>query len=57
CMSCSGMHAWCGPCAVEAHQNLPFHKVQKWNGTHYQTASLMELGFLWHIGHGGGPCP
>ncbi|KIN95435.1 hypothetical protein M404DRAFT_165956, partial [Pisolithus tinctorius Marx 270] len=57
CMSCIGVHAWCGPCAVEAHQNLPFHKVQKWNGTHYQATSLMELGFLWHIGHGSLPCP
>ncbi|KAI6010015.1 hypothetical protein EDC04DRAFT_2581306 [Pisolithus marmoratus] len=47
----------CGPCAVKAHRSLPFHKVQRWNGTHYQPTSLMELGFLWHIGHGGDPCP
>ncbi|KAI6008944.1 hypothetical protein EDC04DRAFT_2610794 [Pisolithus marmoratus] len=57
CMSCTGVHAWCGPCAVKAHRNLPFHKVQRWNGTHYEPTSLMELGFLWHIGHGGDPCP
>ncbi|KAI5999588.1 hypothetical protein EDD15DRAFT_2160384, partial [Pisolithus albus] len=57
CMSCTGVHAWCGPCAVKAHRNLPFHKVQRWNGTHYQATSLMDLGFLWHVGHGGGPCP
>ncbi|KAI6008061.1 hypothetical protein EDC04DRAFT_2582223, partial [Pisolithus marmoratus] len=53
CMSCIGMHAWCGPCAVKAHRNLPFHKVQRWNGTHYQATSLMALGFSWHVGHGG----
>ncbi|KAI6094157.1 hypothetical protein EDD16DRAFT_1500144 [Pisolithus croceorrhizus] len=52
-MSYTGVHAWCGPCTVKAHRNLPFHKVQRWNGTHYQPMSLMELGFLWHIGHGG----
>ncbi|KAI6127050.1 hypothetical protein F5141DRAFT_1210355 [Pisolithus sp. B1] len=57
CMSCAGVHAWCGPCAVKAHRSLPFHKVQRWNGAHYQSTSLMELGFLWHIGHGGDPCP
>ncbi|KAI6137144.1 hypothetical protein F5141DRAFT_1230928 [Pisolithus sp. B1] len=57
CMSCTGAHAWCGPCAVKAHKNLPFHKVQRWNGAHYQPTSLMDLGFLWHIGHGGDPCP
>ncbi|KIK25780.1 hypothetical protein PISMIDRAFT_96117 [Pisolithus microcarpus 441] len=56
-MSCTGVHSWCGPCAVRAHRNLPFHKVQRWNGTHYEPTSLMELGFLWHIGHGGDPCP
>ncbi|KAI5993177.1 hypothetical protein EDC04DRAFT_2613445 [Pisolithus marmoratus] len=56
-MSCTGVHAWCGPCAVKAHRNLPFHKVQRWNGTHYEPTSLMELGFLWHIGHGGDPFP
>ncbi|KAI6099228.1 hypothetical protein EDD16DRAFT_1490163 [Pisolithus croceorrhizus] len=56
-MSCAGVHAWCGPCAVKVHRNLPFHKVQRWNGTHYQPTSLMDLCFLWHIGHGGDPCP
>ncbi|KAI6116658.1 hypothetical protein EDD16DRAFT_1520467 [Pisolithus croceorrhizus] len=57
CMSCAGVHAWCSPCAVKVHRNLPFHKVQRWNGAHYQPTSLMDLGFLWHIGHGGDPCP
>ncbi|KAI6040541.1 hypothetical protein EDC04DRAFT_2602333 [Pisolithus marmoratus] len=57
CMSCTGVHAWCGPCAVKVHRNLPFHKVQRWNGNHYQDTSLMELGFLWHVGHGGGGVP
>ncbi|KAI6006387.1 hypothetical protein EDC04DRAFT_2583076, partial [Pisolithus marmoratus] len=57
CMSCTHVHAWCGPCTVKVHRNLPFHKVQRWNGTHYQATSLMELGFLWHMGHGGEPCP
>ncbi|KAI6040015.1 hypothetical protein EDC04DRAFT_2602760 [Pisolithus marmoratus] len=57
CMSCAGVHSWCGPCAVKAHRNLPFHKVQRWNGTHYEPTCLMVLGFLWHIGHGGDPCP
>ncbi|KAI6101699.1 hypothetical protein EDD16DRAFT_1525810 [Pisolithus croceorrhizus] len=57
CMSCTAAHAWCGPCAVKAHTNFPFHKVQRWNGAHYQPTSFMDLGFLWHIGHGGDPCP
>ncbi|KAI6016300.1 hypothetical protein BKA83DRAFT_4128925 [Pisolithus microcarpus] len=56
CMSCTGVHAWCGPCTVKACRNLPLHKVQRWNGTHYQPTSLIELGFLWHTGHGGDPC-
>ena len=57
CMSCRGTHAWCGPCAVKVHKNLPFHKLQSWDGTHYQAISLVDLGFVWYIGHGGDPCP
>ncbi|KAI6094266.1 hypothetical protein EV401DRAFT_1896361 [Pisolithus croceorrhizus] len=57
CMACTGVHAWCGPCTVKAQRNLPFHKAQRWNGTHYQPTSLMELGFFLHIGHRGDLCP
>ncbi|KAI6100513.1 hypothetical protein F5141DRAFT_1204836 [Pisolithus sp. B1] len=57
CMYCAGVHAWCSPCTIKVHRNLPFHKVQRWNGAHYQPTSLMDLGFLWHIGHGADPCP
>ncbi|KIM59759.1 hypothetical protein SCLCIDRAFT_125631, partial [Scleroderma citrinum Foug A] len=57
CGSCRGIHAWCRPCTVKVQKNLPFHKLQSWNGTHYQAISLMDLGFIWHISHCGDPCP
>ncbi|KAI6137277.1 hypothetical protein F5141DRAFT_1209605 [Pisolithus sp. B1] len=41
----------------DAPQSRRHAKVQRWNGAHYQPTSLMDLGFLWHIGHGGDPCP
>ncbi|KAI6117514.1 hypothetical protein EV401DRAFT_2072574 [Pisolithus croceorrhizus] len=41
----------------DAPQSRRHTKVQRWNGAHYQPTSLMDLGFLWHIGHGGDLCP
>ncbi|KAG1831094.1 hypothetical protein EV424DRAFT_1314687, partial [Suillus variegatus] len=44
-------------CIVNAHQFLPFHKVQEWTGKCFNDTLLEELGFIWHMGHGGQPCP
>ncbi|KAG1850126.1 hypothetical protein F4604DRAFT_1508764, partial [Suillus subluteus] len=34
-----------------------FHKLQLWNGTCFQDTSLSGLEYIWHMGHGGHPCP
>ncbi|KAG1838546.1 hypothetical protein DFJ58DRAFT_668290, partial [Suillus subalutaceus] len=57
CLTCSGEHGWCHTCVLKAHQSLPFHKLQLWNGTCFQDTSLSELGYIWHMGHGDHPCP
>ncbi|KAG1883107.1 hypothetical protein F4604DRAFT_1576427, partial [Suillus subluteus] len=57
CLTCSGDQTFCHSCVVKAHQFLPFHKVQEWIGKCFQDKSLEELGFVWHMGHGGQPCP
>ncbi|KAG1887759.1 hypothetical protein F4604DRAFT_1570502, partial [Suillus subluteus] len=57
CLTCSGDHAWCRACILEAHKSLPFHKMQQWNGKCFGDTSLMQMGYLWHMGHGGRPCP
>ncbi|KAG1840122.1 hypothetical protein C8R48DRAFT_679665 [Suillus tomentosus] len=57
CLTCSGDQTFCRSCIVNAHQFLPFHKVQEWTGKCFNDTSLEELGFIWHMGHGGQPCP
>ncbi|KAG1895261.1 uncharacterized protein F5891DRAFT_927178, partial [Suillus fuscotomentosus] len=57
CLTCSGDQTFCCSCIVNAHQFLPFHKVQEWTGKCFNDTSLKELGFIWHMGHGGQPCP
>jgi hypothetical protein len=31
--------------------------VQQWNGKCFDDTSLSKLGYIWHMGHGGQPCP
>ena len=57
CLSCIGHHGWCRTCAVKAHQSLPFHRLQRWNGRFYEAISLQDLGFTLNLGHCGDVCP
>jgi CxC2 like cysteine cluster associated with KDZ transposases len=57
CVTCTGGHSWCKECIVTTHTNLPFHKLKTWNGSFFAPTSLFDLGFVWHLGHGGKPCP
>ncbi|KAG2050554.1 hypothetical protein BDR06DRAFT_848308, partial [Suillus hirtellus] len=57
CLTCSSDHSWCHACILTAHQSLPFHKIQQWNGKCFCDTSLTQLSYIWHLGHGGQPCP
>jgi hypothetical protein len=57
CLSCIGHSGWCSTCAVKAHQSLPFHRLQRWNGQFYEAISLLNLGFILNLGHNGDVCP
>lgn len=57
CLSCIGHHGWCRTCSVKAHQSLPFHRLQRWNGRFYEVISLQDLGFTLNLGHNGDVCP
>jgi hypothetical protein len=57
CLDCSHRRMYCKRCCVKAHRFLPFHHIQRWTGKFFTAASLYELGFILHIGHGGDPCP
>jgi hypothetical protein len=36
---------------------LPFHRVEQWTGTHFESAWLFQAGVEIHLGHNGRPCP
>jgi hypothetical protein len=54
--SCFQGHLCCRSCIVEAHTSLPFHRIEQWNGTHFQATSLQSLGYILHLGHAGELC-
>ncbi|KAK7455803.1 hypothetical protein VKT23_010835 [Stygiomarasmius scandens] len=43
CLDCEDSRLWCGECIVDRHAYLPFHKVQKWNGQHFELVTLNDL--------------
>ncbi len=57
CQDCLGGHAVCWECCRSIHSKLPFHRIQYWNGAHYERDWLCNLGVVIHLGHHGLPCP
>jgi hypothetical protein len=55
--SCFQGHLRCQSCIVKAHAALPFHRIEQWNGTHFQGTSLDSLGYILHLCHGNELCP
>ncbi|KAF7792136.1 hypothetical protein EIP86_003166 [Pleurotus ostreatoroseus] len=51
CKDCSGGQLFCASCCVSAHERLPFHVVEEWNGRHFARASLQKLGLVLQLGH------
>jgi hypothetical protein len=43
----------CRDCTLSAHQCLPFHRLELWNGHCFLKTSLFELGYVLSVGHGG----
>lgn len=46
CIDCFGPHLLCSVCCVSAHSNSPFHRIQRFNGQHFERADLDELGLV-----------
>ncbi|KIJ52305.1 hypothetical protein M422DRAFT_776014 [Sphaerobolus stellatus SS14] len=57
CVDCDEELLKCRRCICDAHQGLPFHKIRYWNGRFFENSSLHRVGFVWHLNHGGAPCP
>jgi hypothetical protein len=57
CLDCFGRRLLCKDCVVISHRHLPFHRIEAWNGNCFLPSSLVDQGFILHVGHGGEPCP
>ncbi|KAG8914300.1 hypothetical protein FRC02_005039 [Tulasnella sp. 418] len=57
CQDCFGDHLLCGPCLVDLHRLLPFHRIQSWGPTKFfQKADLFHAGLIFRLGHHGAKC-
>ncbi|KAH9911809.1 hypothetical protein B0H21DRAFT_704547 [Amylocystis lapponica] len=57
CTECFLAHSLCTSCLVQAHQQLPFHWAQVWNGHYWEKKDLVDLGLVVPLGHKGIVCP
>ncbi|KAF9521376.1 hypothetical protein CPB83DRAFT_778848, partial [Crepidotus variabilis] len=57
CEECLGQQVTCRLCCRTLHQNLPFHRVERWNGKFFEKAALWQTGLKLYGGHAGRKCP
>ncbi len=57
CLYCMTQPIYCSAEMREYHELTPFHRIEKWTGTHFQPAWLSEVGLKIYLGHQGNPCP
>ena len=57
CLDCLDKRAVCVLCCQNSHGMTVFHRIEKWNGRHYQQGALWQVGVKIHTGHNGSPCP
>jgi hypothetical protein len=57
CLDCIGSLLHCHSCFMDHHKQLPFHRIQRWNGNYFTRTTLHDQGHLIHLGHHGGTCP
>ncbi|EGN91932.1 hypothetical protein SERLA73DRAFT_66610 [Serpula lacrymans var. lacrymans S7.3] len=43
-------------CCRDAHQRLPFHRIERWKGTHFEPSWLYRASLVIHLGHTRKPC-
>jgi hypothetical protein len=57
CLCCLSRPMFCRACCRTTHQQLIYHRIQKWTGKFFQDAALWEVGVRLCVGHVGGDCP
>ncbi|KDQ05894.1 hypothetical protein BOTBODRAFT_122150 [Botryobasidium botryosum FD-172 SS1] len=56
CTECWESPFYCASCIVEQHRNLPFHRVEQWNGRFFERKELAALGLVIGLRHHGHLC-
>lgn len=56
CRDCTGSDVFCRGCFRRAHEVLPFHDVEFWNGKFYERSSLHIVGARISLEHESGKC-
>ena len=59
CTDCPTLPLKCDQCYLAAHEYMPFHHAEKWNGHFFAKGSQSQLGRVIYLGHGSPnmPCP
>jgi hypothetical protein len=57
CLCCLSRPMYCRECCRVSHEQLIYHRLQKWTGKFFQDAGLWEVGVRLSVGHMGGNCP
>ena len=57
CKECFGDRLLCTKCCKEEHAFSPFHRIQRWQGSHFVPAALWQVGIKLYLGHQGNQCP
>lgn len=57
CRDCHGDRVLCRTCCRDSHSSNPFHRIEYWNGRHFEGDWLVNLGLVLNLGHAGDACP
>jgi len=57
CRDCFGTEMWCRECCVSAHTRAPFHRIQMWNGNHFERSDLLTQELIIDLAHYPDDCP
>lgn len=57
CWDCFGTNMWCKECCVSTHMHAPFHRIQLWNGTHFEQSDLPTHELIMDLAHYPDDCP
>ena len=57
CQDCFDSNVWCDSCCVSVHANLPFHRIQMWNGRFFEQSDILTHQLALDLHHYPDDCP